>query len=159
MSPKARDLVRQLSMKPHPEGGWYREIYRSPASVEGAKGRRSALTTIYYLLEKGQVGRWHVVDADEVWHFYQGAPLELFSYEPISTELARHVLDAPGGGKEPVAIIGSGVWQASRSLGDYSLVGCGVAPGFEFSDFRFVADLPGRTAHFEGPLREWKALL
>jgi uncharacterized protein len=131
---QARDIIRRLSLQPHPEGGWYREIHRSAVRVQAPKGARSAVTTIYYLLEQAQLSRWHVVDADEIWHFYGGAPLELAAYDPVSRRLTRHVLDAPGGAAEPVAVVSSGFWQAARSLGEYSLVGCSVGPGFEFAD-------------------------
>ena len=156
---QARDIIRLLSLQPHPEGGWYREIYRSGLEVEGPRGRRSAVTTIYYLLESGQVSRWHVVDADEIWHFYGGAPLELLAYDPRSRERARHLLDFPGGGARPVAVVASGVWQAARTLGEYSLVGCSVGPGFEFADFRFVSSLPGHEASFAHALQGWEGLL
>jgi hypothetical protein len=156
---QARDIIRQFSLQPHPEGGWYREIYRSPRQVEGPTGQRSAVTTIYYLLERGQLSRWHVVDADEIWHFYGGAALELLAYDPAGRSLTRHVLDGPERAAEPVAVVASGVWQAARSLGEYSLVGCSVGPGFEFADFRFVADLGDYRRHFEQSLRGWEALL
>ncbi len=155
----ARDIIQRLSLRPHPEGGWYREIHRSATQVQGPKGARSAVTTIYYLLERGQVSRWHVVDADEIWHFYGGAPLELASYDPESRSLTRHVLEALGGTAEPVAVVGSGRWQAARSLGEYSLVGCSVGPGFEFADFRFVSSLPGHADHLADGLRGWEGLL
>jgi uncharacterized protein len=144
-APTASDLVRDLALQPHPEGGWYREIYRSPTRVETSRGSRSALTTIYYLLERNQQSRWHVVQADELWHFYAGAPLELFDYNPTSGELQRHLL-----GEVHVAVIPAGSWQAARPLGDYTLVGCTVGPGFEFADFQFVADLPDPATHFTG---------
>ena len=156
---QAQDIIRLLSLQPHPEGGWYREVYRSALQVEGPKGRRSAVTTIYYLLEQGQVSRWHVVDADEIWHFYCGTPLELLAYAPESRDLTRHVLDSPGGAGQPVAVVGSGVWQAARSLGACSLVGCSVGPGFEFADFRFVSSLPGHREHFAHTLQGCEALL
>ena len=156
---QARDIIRLLSLQPHPEGGWYREIYRSGAQVEGPRGRRSAVTTIYYLLERDQVSRWHVVEADEIWHFYGGAPLQLLAYDPRACELTPHLLDAPGKAASPVAVVSSGVWQAARSLGEYSLVGCSVGPGFEFADFRFVSSLPDHEAPFAKVLRGWEGLL
>lgn len=155
----ARDLIEKLSLRPHPEGGWYREIYRSRMRVAGPHGERSALTTIYYLLERGQSSRWHVVRSDEIWHFYHGAPLEVFGYDPASQVATRQVLDRPDDGREPVAIIAAGAWQAARSLGDYSLMGCSVAPGFEFADFCLVADLPHHEPHFAGPLKALEDLL
>jgi predicted cupin superfamily sugar epimerase len=160
---QARDIIRGLSLQPHPEGGWYREIYRSGLQVQGPKGRRSAVTTIYYLLEQGQISRWHVVEADEIWHFYGGAPLELATYDPGTRKLTRHVLDAPAGASQPVAVVGSGVWQAARTLartlGEYSLTGCSVGPGFEFADFRFVSSLPGHEEHVARALQGWEGLL
>jgi uncharacterized protein len=141
----ARDLVAKLALQPHPEGGWYREIYRSPTRVQTARGSRSAITTIYYLLERHQLSRWHVVQADELWHFYGGAPLELLEYDPATRTLARHELS-----ETSVAVIPTGVWQAARSLGEYSLVGCTVGPGFEFADFQFTSDLPSHADHFRG---------
>jgi uncharacterized protein len=163
----AADLITKLALQPHPEGGWYREIYRSPTRVETARGSRSALTTIYYLLERGQLSRWHVVQADELWHFDGGAPLELFEYDPASRRLARHVLGpVTGGGAVPgtsattsVAVIPAGIWQAARSLGTYSLVGCTVGPGFDFADFQFVSDSPSRADHFTGDLAPLASLL
>ena len=168
----ARDLVDKLALQPHPEGGWYREIYRSPTRVETPRGSRSAITTIYYLLERHQLSRWHVVQADELWHFYAGAPLELLEYDPTARKLQRHILghvdstpgasaDAAAGssGAVSVAVIRSGVWQAARSLGDYSLVGCTVGPGFEFADFQFTADLPSHAEHFKGALAPFAHLL
>ena len=149
---QASDLVAKLALQPHPEGGWYREVYRSPTRVETARGSRSAITTIYYVLEQNQLSRWHVVQADELWHFYGGAPLELLQYEPESRKLVRHELGY-------VTVIPSGVWQAARSLGEYSLVGCTVGPGFEFADFRFVCDLPSHRDHFKGDLAPFAGLL
>jgi predicted cupin superfamily sugar epimerase len=155
----ARELVDELALQPHPEGGWYREIHRSRERVQTGRGPRSALTTIHYLLEQQQSSRWHVVEADEVWHFYAGAPLELLEYDPATHRLAHHVLGDVREGNESVAVIAAGVWQAARSRGDYSLVGCTVGPGFEFEDFRFVAALPGHAAHFGGELAQFADLL
>lgn len=156
---KARQVIEELQLAPHPEGGWYREVYRSSDRVQRGQQSRSATTAIYYLLEQQQLSRWHVVDADEIWHFYAGAPLELLAYDPASRQLTRHVLSAPAPGFSSIGIIPAGVWQAARSLGEYSLVGCTVSPGFEFSGFRFTADLPDHRAHFTGAMSEYEALL
>jgi uncharacterized protein len=156
---RAEDLIRRLNLAPHPEGGWYRELYRSPLRVAGGKGERAAVTTIYYLLESHQMSRWHVVDADEIWHHYGGAPLELYAYAPHSGELRRHRLEPARSGDGPVAVISAGVWQAARSRGEYSLLGCSVAPGFEFADFRFVASLAQHASHFETALSGLRELL
>jgi predicted cupin superfamily sugar epimerase len=156
---QARALIDKLDLRPHPEGGWYREIYRSSERVHTPRGARAAITAIYYLLERGQISRWHVVAADEIWHFYEGSPLELVAYEPAARALVRHVLGDTGDDHARLAVIRTAVWQAARSLGDFSLVGCSVAPGFDFEDFRFVASLPGYRVHFEDKLAPWLSLL
>jgi predicted cupin superfamily sugar epimerase len=155
----ASAVVEQLRLVPHPEGGWYREIHRSAERITTSRGERSALTTIYYLLEEQQLSRWHVVSSDEIWHFYAGAPLELFLYDPEARAFQRHVLGPPADAKEPVGIVHAGVWQAARSTGAWSLVGCNVGPGFDFADFRFVAALPDHAAHFDGELSRFAGLL
>src|SRR5215469_6720845 len=159
----ARQLIERLSLQPHPEGGWYREIYRSTSRIDTPHGNRAALTTIYYLLERDQLSRGHVVASDEVWHHYCGAPLELLAYDPTARALQRWMLSSPGdrgsaGDAEPVAVIERGIWQAARSLGEYSLLGCTVGPGFEFADFRFVAALADHAAHFTGAMADLKNL-
>lgn len=151
----AAKIIERLALRPHPEGGWYREVHRAAERVETARGSRSALTTIYYLLERGQLSRWHVVTSDEIWHFYSGEPLELLAYHPHSRSLKPSVLTS----RDPIGIIPAGVWQAARSLGTYSLVGCNVGPGFEFEDFQFVEALPDYKAHFTGDLAQHAALL
>ena len=149
----------RLDLKPHPEGGWYREIYRSSDRVQTIRGARSAITAIYYLLDRDQISRWHVVESDEIWHFYEGSPLELLAYHPEASTLVRCVLGSTRENHERVAVIRKGVWQAARSLGDFSLVGCTVGPGFEFEDFQFVASLSGHPAHFDGELAPFASLL
>jgi len=151
----ASSIVARLELQPHPEGGWYREVHRSAERVQTSRGARSALTTIYYLLERGQLSRWHAVTSDEIWHFYSGAPLELLVYEPTSRNLQRSPLDSAN----PIGIVAANAWQAAHSLGDYSLVGCNVGPGFEFADFRFVTALPEHAAHFTGELAKYATLL
>jgi predicted cupin superfamily sugar epimerase len=155
----ATDMIQALQLVAHPEGGWYREIYRSGDRVQRGVESRSATTAIYYLLEQQQLSRWHVVDADEIWHFYGGAPLELLAYDPEARRLKRHLLHTVAPAARPVGVVPSGVWQAARSLGEYSLVGCTVSPGFEFSGFKFTADLSDHRAHFVGELSQYAALL
>lgn len=161
MTLAARTLIDRLGLEPHPEGGWFREIYRSDQDVARADGvTRSAATLIHFLLATGEVSRWHVVSADEVWHFYEGSPLELLVYDPASRALATvrlGTLDEDRCVRNHV--VPRGHWQAARSLGDYSLVGCSVAPGFLFDDFRFVADLSDHDAHFRGVLEDTSSLL
>lgn len=130
----ADEIVRLLGMQRHPEGGWYVETLRD---AEG--DARGHSTAIYYLLEAGDRSHWHRVrDAVEVWHFYSGSPLQLSIAENdeavirviLGTDLAK--------GERPQAIVPANVWQAAEPLGDYSLVGCTVAPGFEFAAFEMA---------------------
>jgi hypothetical protein len=149
MSTRARDLIRLLDLSPHPEGGAYREIHRSAIEVAAFEPpqRRRAGTAIYYLLERGQQSRWHRVDADEAWHHYEGGPLELLWTADPAGSVARAVLGpAAADGARPAVVVSAGAWQAARALGDYVLAGCTVAPGFEFSSFRLLADEPGAAA-------------
>ena len=156
---QASRLIELLRLEPHPEGGWYREIHRSAELLQTARGPRSALTSIYFLLERPQFSRWHVVESDETWHYACGAPLELLVYRPGARQLTRHLLGPADAGQSPTGVVRAGEWQAARSLGEYTLVGCDVAPGFDFEDFRFVAALPGHEAHFTGGLADWSTLL
>ena len=159
MSRSAQRLIEQLGLAPHPEGGWYRQVHRSSLKVQTPGGERAALTTIYYLLERNQVSRWHVVDADEIWHYYAGAALELFIYYPQTQQLSRRELGSPVDGRDGVAVVAAGAWQAARCTGDFSLTGCTVGPGFEFSGFRFVADLHDHERHFDRALKSLADLL
>jgi predicted cupin superfamily sugar epimerase len=144
MSDRAAALVRELGLAPHPEGGFYRELFRSRRMVRTDDGRseRWAATTIYYLLRGTDANRWHRVASDEVWHWYEGAPLELHLLDP---QLSRHKMETlgpVGGSSAPVQVVPAGCWQAVRCPGDFTLAGCTVAPGFEFSDFRLMRDMP-----------------
>ncbi len=134
----AQSIVSKLNLQPHPEGGWYAEIYRSTQNVISNNHPRSAMTSIYFLLEEGQVSRWHCVDADEAWHFYEGSALELLVAPPDFSRIEIITLGEVWDGERPVYIVPAGWWQAARSAGQFSLVGCTVAPGFEFSGFRFL---------------------
>lgn len=131
----AAEIIDQLGMRPHPEGGWYVETFRDEARA----GTRATSTAIYFLLEEGQSSAWHRVrDAVEVWHFHAGAPLELLVHEeggPVATiRLGIHLAV----GERPQAVVPANAWQAARSLGAWTLVGCTVAPGFEFSSFEMA---------------------
>jgi predicted cupin superfamily sugar epimerase len=159
MSVEAEDLIRRLQLSPHPEGGWYRELFRSKVRVAADGGVRSGLTTIYYLLERNQLSRWHVVTAAEIWHFYAGAPLELLTYDPATRDLTRTLLGSLVEGHQAVGIVEADVWQAARSTGAYSLIGCSVGPGFDFADFQFISALPDYQAHFTGELRAHQGLI
>ena len=127
-------IIAHLGLEPHPEGGHYRETWRHPS----ADGERSAGTAIYFLLRAGECSHWHRVDAAEIWHFYAGAPLELeIAVEGSGTE---RVLLGPelSAGQRPQAIVPANAWQAARSTGDFTLVGCTVSPGFEFAGFELA---------------------
>lgn len=141
-------LAQQLGLVPHPEGGFYGEVYRSAQTVEPADGRgaRSALTTIYFLLPAGAISRWHRVLSDEVWHFYEGAPLDLWLASPPGHSTERQSLGPLDGDRRPVLTVPAGCWQAARSSGEYTLVGCTVGPGFDFRDFVLAADCPDAPA-------------
>ena len=156
---QATRLIELLRLEPHPEGGWYREIHRSAELLQTARGPRSALTSIYFLLERPQFSRWHVVASDEVWHFHDGSPLELLTYRPATRALASCVLGIPSGGYEPAVTVCAGDWQAARSLGDWTLMGCDVGPGFDFEDFQFIASVDGHQAHFRETLANHVDLL
>ena len=136
-------LIATRGLVAHPEGGYYSEVYRSPATVKPADGRdaRSALTTIFFLLPQDQVSRWHRVQSDEVWHFYEGSPLELWVTKDLS-RIERHRLGPVEAGQQPVVVVPAGSWQAARSTAGYALVGCTVGPGFDFKDFALAADEP-----------------
>jgi predicted cupin superfamily sugar epimerase len=129
----AEDVARLLDLSPHPEGGYYRETFRDPRRVEG----RAVSTAIYYLLPAGQVSAWHRVDAAEIWHYHAGAPLELSLWDAGRRLVLRLGADLPGG-ERPQGIAPAGVWQSARSLGAWTLVGCTVAPGFEFAHFEMA---------------------
>lgn len=142
MHPRAAELIATLDLMPHPEGGYYRQVYKSASTVEPSDGRgaRASLTTIYFLLPAGQVSRWHLVTSDEVWHHYEGAPLDLFTADHSFTTTAVHRLGPVSPGVAPVHVVAAHDWQAARSSGDYTLVGCSVGPGFEFADFTMLRD-------------------
>lgn len=141
---RARVLIDGLALAPHPEGGFFREIHRSTETVLSPRTNmpRHCLTDIYFLLLAGQVSRFHRVLHDELWHFYEGAPLLLFEFDGASTELRLTRLDPAGSPPNYSACVAGGTWQAAISTGAYSLVGCTVAPGFDFADFAFLADHP-----------------
>lgn len=143
MVSRANALIAALGMQPHPEGGHYVELHRAAGRVQprDARGERSALTTIYFLLTAGDISRWHrVIGSDEVWHFHEGAPLELLTAGTGFERLDRLVIGPIDGAQRPVHVVAAGVWQAARSTGDYTLVACSVGPGFEFADFEMARD-------------------
>ena len=144
MTSRADQLIAALGLQPHPEGGHYGEVYRSSALVHPGDGRgtRAALTTIYFLLTASEVSRWHRVQSDEVWHSYEGAPLRHWMADAAGHSIGCVELGALDRIRRPVRAVPAGFWQAARSSGEYTLVGCTVGPGFDFNDFSFAADCP-----------------
>ena len=125
----AADIIRLLDLKPHPEGGHFRET-----QVDG----RAVSTAIYFLLARGERSHWHRVDAVEIWHWHAGAPLALeIAAAPGQRERITLGNDLAAG-ERPQGIVPAHAWQAARSLGDWTLVGCTVAPGFEFATFELA---------------------
>lgn len=137
----AEDVIARLGLEPHPEGGAFRETFRDPQGPDG----RGHATAIYYLLRGGEVSRWHRVDAAEIWHHYAGAPLEL-AISPDGEAVTRQALGPDIlAGQVPQGVVPTAAWQSARSLGDpdrgqWTLVGCTVAPGFTFDGFELAPD-------------------
>ncbi len=132
----ASDIIARLELKPHPEGGYYRETFRDVrADAQG----RSCSTAIYFLLARGERSHWHRIDAVEIWHYYSGAALTLRianeGCAPHTVTLGPDV----AAGERPQAIVPAGAWQSAESTGDWTLVGCSVAPAFEFAKFELAA--------------------
>ena len=124
----AGEIIALLGLERHPEGGWYRQTFE-----DRVPGGRARSTAIYYLLDAGDRSAWHRVDAAEAWHWYAGGPLEL----RIDRDTVRLGNDLAAG-ERPQAIVPPGAWQSARPLGDWTLVGCTVAPGFEFAHFELA---------------------
>ena len=135
MALTAADIIALLDLKPHPEGGHFRETFRDPLTVNG----RAASTAIYFLLARGERSHWHRIDAVEIWHYYAGAALALDIAARDTGPIERVMLGADlAQGERPQAVVPAGHWQAAESFGDWTLVGCTVAPGFEFKGFELA---------------------
>jgi predicted cupin superfamily sugar epimerase len=133
-APTAAEIIAQLDLKPHPEGGYFRETFRDlRLDADG----RSVSTAIYFLLARGERSHWHRIDAVEVWHFYAGSALTL---EIADGEGRRVITLGPdlAAGEVTQAIVPAQAWQAAESTGDWTLVGCTVAPGFDFTKFELA---------------------
>jgi predicted cupin superfamily sugar epimerase len=130
----AADIIARLGLKPHPEGGHFRETFRDSANE---RDRRAASTAIYFLLARGERSHWHRIDAVEIWHYYAGAALEL-SVASDGPIVAIRLGSDLAAGERPQGIVPAHAWQSAESLGDWSLVGCTVAPGFDFSKFELA---------------------
>lgn len=142
----AAEIVAALGMTRHPEGGWYVETFRDEAG-----GERGHSTAIWFLLEEGDRSHWHrVTDAVEIWHFHAGAPLELDLWQEGGAAVTTLLLGTGlAAGERPQGVVPAGWWQAARSTGAWTLVGCTVAPGFLFSSFELAP--PGWTPPVKAP--------
>jgi predicted cupin superfamily sugar epimerase len=133
-APAAADIIARLELKPHPEGGHYRETFRDTRT--DANGR-SLSTAIYFLLARGERSHWHRIDAVETWHYYAGSALILQIADDGDQRSVRLGPDLAAG-ERPQAIVPAQAWQAAESTGDWTLVGCTVAPGFDFAKFELA---------------------
>jgi uncharacterized protein len=134
--PSAAEVISILGLKPHPEGGHFRETLRDADAIAD---KRALSTAIYYLLARNERSHWHRIDATEVWHWYAGAPLALEVAKTATSPIEQVVLGVDlASGERPQAIVPAHTWQAAQSLGDWTLVGCTVAPGFEFFTFELA---------------------
>ncbi len=129
-------VIEELGLRPHPEGGWYTETWRDPAP----DGVRPASSAIYYLLRRDERSRWHRVDATEIWHHYAGDALEVRVTDDDGTIRVARLGSDLGAGERPQAIVPAGAWQSARPLGAWTLVGCTVAPAFEFEGFELAPE-------------------
>ena len=138
MSPNKKnvEIIKKFNLSPHPEGGWYREIVRSKSSLTREDGqKRNFITGIYYLLEKDAKSAWHrVKNADEIWIYLSGDPLNLLCLDDDNNLLRNLILDS----NNPLEMVPSGHWQAAKSKGEFTLVSCCVGPGFDFKDFELL---------------------
>jgi predicted cupin superfamily sugar epimerase len=132
----AAEMIRALDLKPHPEGGHYRQTFQDART--DANGR-AASTAIYFLLARGERSHWHRVDAVEIWHYHAGAPLVLEMADTAGAIRRMKLGPDIAMGERPQGVVPIGHWQAAESLGDWTLVGCTVAPGFQFSGFEMAA--------------------
>jgi len=135
---QATAVIEAAGLQRHPEGGWYAEMWRAPA----APGQRPASSAILYLLRAGERSHWHRIDADEIWQFTAGDPLELRiarASPPDAIETHRLGGDVTAG-DEPQVVVPAGAWQSARPLGRWTLVGCIVAPAFEFDGFELAPE-------------------
>ena len=133
---KKIEIIKKFNLSPHPEGGWYREIVRSKSSLTREDGqKRNFITGIYYLLGKDAKSAWHrVKNADEIWIYLSGDPLNLLCLDDDNNLLRNLILDS----NNPVEMIPSGYWQAAKSTGEFTLLSCCFGSGFDFKDFELL---------------------
>ncbi len=132
---QADDIISRLRLTAHPEGGYYRETFR-----DAPVNRRSQSTAILYLLKAGEVSHWHRVDAVEIWHWHAGSPLRLSQSNDGKDVLDQILGSDLQAGQLPQIVVPFNAWQSAKSLGDWTLVGCTVSPGFEFDGFEMAPD-------------------
>jgi len=159
MHSRAVELLHTLGMRPHPEGGHYAELFRSPRRVDvlDRTVTRAAITTIYFLLAAGEFSRWHRVMSDEIWHYHEGDAIELLLFDDRG--LRRVGLGPVGRETRPAVIVPAGTWQSARPRGAYTLTGCTVGPGFEFTDFSLAVDWPEVAARIASAGKDLAALI
>jgi predicted cupin superfamily sugar epimerase len=133
--PTAADIIARLDLRPHPEGGHYRETFRDPRTDADGRARSTA---IYFLLARGERSHWHRIDTVEVWHYYAGDALILQIVLNGGAPRAVRLGSELAAGEVPQAIVPAQAWQAAESTGDWTLVGCTVAPGFDFAKFELA---------------------
>ncbi|MGO9834069.1 MAG: cupin domain-containing protein [Polyangiaceae bacterium] len=154
MHPDAQAIVDALELTPHPEGGLYREVFRSSLVVSASLREQPASTAIYFLLPAGTFSALHRVRSDEVWHHYDGDPVELHTIDAMGAHVVSMLGRRLGIGERPQRVVPAGVWQAALPVGRFALCGCTVAPGFDFEDF----EMPTR-AHLTGLYPALRALI
>jgi uncharacterized protein len=136
-------LIEALGLRPHPEGGFFRETFRAPLAVNAPQGERSASTAIYFLLPAGTFSAFHRVRSDEVWHHYDGDPIDLHTLDDAGSYTVTRLGRDLASGERPQHVVPANLWQAAIPQGNrYALCGCTVAPGFDFADF----EMPSRAA-------------
>ena len=148
MKDRAAELIAELGLRAHPEGGHYAEVFRSArrVQVDDARPARNALTSIDFVLRAGQCSAWHRVASDEAWHLLEGTSLRLWLAPPDASAFSQVDLGSVAPGRRPRHVVPAGWWQAAEALGDYAYVGATVGPGFDFADFSFGREDPGFTA-------------
>lgn len=137
LAPRAAEVVKKLSLERHPEGGYFKRVFESSKLVKPVDGSSEnlALTHIYYLLPKGEVSIWHKVKSAEIWNYYEGDPVELTVFDEVSRKRQKIKLGALSDDAVPCFLVPEGWWQTTSPLGEYTLVGCSVAPGFRWEDW------------------------
>ena len=149
--------IETLRLRKHPEGGYYREVYRSNETVSSGalpprfRGERNLATSIYFLLPGSEVSRLHRLSADEVWHFYTGSSITLYIFHPSGEHRTIQLGSDAGRGEVFQAVVDHGSWSGAKvdAQDSFSLVGCTVAPGFDFDDFE-IRTRPELLREFPG---------